>query len=79
MRGSCNEPLMFVIRCEKMSCLRKRAAYPRHMDSRNDMALLAAVANMLKARFSIRQIAAALGVSMAEAVELAGKVGQEQP
>ena len=31
------------------------------------MALLAAVANMLKARFSIRQIAAILGVSIAEA------------
>ena len=31
-RGPCNEHLVFVIRREKMSCFRKRAAYPRNKE-----------------------------------------------
>jgi len=61
---------------KKKPCFHKRVAYPPHMDSQNDMALLAAVAKMIKARFSIRQIAAALDISLAEAMELICKAGQ---
>jgi uncharacterized protein YdbL (DUF1318 family) len=46
------------------------------MEAIDDAALLAAVANMIKARFSIRQIAAALGISLADAAKLIGKAGQ---
>ena len=47
------------------------------MEDQNDTALLAAVANMVNARFTTKQIAAALGISTAEAVSLIGKAGQE--
>ena len=47
------------------------------MEEQNDTALLTAVANMIKARFTTKQIAAALGISTAEAVSLIGKAGQE--
>ena len=38
--------------------------------------LIAAVRNMLQARFSLKQIAACLGISMREAMLLIGKAGQ---
>ena len=47
------------------------------MDAHNDSDnLIAAVANMLKARFSLKQIAASLGISIREAMRLIGKAGQ---
>ncbi len=38
--------------------------------------LIAAVRTMLNARFSLKQIAASLGISMREAMRLIGKAGQ---
>ena len=47
------------------------------MDTHNDSDnLIAAVANMLQARFSLKQIAASLGISIREAMRLIGKAGQ---
>ena len=39
-------------------------------------ALLAAVRNMLQARFSLKQIVASMGISIREAMLLIGKAGQ---
>ncbi len=40
--------------------------------------LIAAVRTMLQARFSLKQIAASLGISMREAMRLIGKAGQDK-
>ena len=40
--------------------------------------LISAVANMLKARFSLKQIAASLGISVDVAMRLIGKAGQDK-
>lgn len=47
------------------------------METSTDPVILAVIANMLKVRFSLCQVAAALGVSLAEAMKLIGKAGQD--
>ena len=46
------------------------------MEEQKDTAVLTAVANMVEARFTTKQIAAALSISTAEAARLIGKAGQ---
>ena len=46
------------------------------MKKQTDAALLIAIANMVKARFTTKQIAASLGISRTEAVRFIGKAGQ---
>ena len=46
------------------------------MEKQIDAALLITIANMVKARFTTKQIAAALGISTSEAVRLIGMAVQ---
>ena len=74
-----------IVGTRELSCLRNvlpishLTATMLPMDTHTDSdILIAAVANMLKARFSLKQIAASLGISIDEAMRLIGRAGQDK-